>query len=225
MDDFSKAVWVYTLKGKDDVYDSITNFVQMISTQFETNIKTFRSDNGTEFVNNRLQTFFNSKGFLHLYNHDKFSSRPNDEGIVFSNDDGTKLSPDVNEGNDDSGATSMDETNNTHPEGTVPNETDFINDFYKHSELNSDVEELPANTIRRSFRHTKLPSSLNEFIIEGKVKYDVERVVNYANLSHANHCFIFALNKNIEPTCYEEAVLDSNWIDVMNAEIEALNEN
>nr|GEX95314.1 helitron helicase-like domain-containing protein [Tanacetum cinerariifolium] len=29
-----------------------------------------------------------------------------------------KLSPDVNEGNDDSGATSMDQTNNIHPEGT-----------------------------------------------------------------------------------------------------------
>ncbi|GJW50484.1 putative RNA-directed DNA polymerase, partial [Tanacetum coccineum] len=65
IDDFSRAIWVYMLKGKDDVYDSITNFVQMISTQFETNIKTFRSDNGTEFVNNILQTFFNLKCILH----------------------------------------------------------------------------------------------------------------------------------------------------------------
>ncbi|GJT75123.1 ribonuclease H-like domain-containing protein [Tanacetum coccineum] len=85
--------------------------------------------------------------------------------------------------------------------------------------------ELSANTVRRSSRQTKLPSSLNDFIIEGKVKYGVERVVNYANLSLANYCFISALNKSIEPTCYEEVVLDSNWIDVMNAEIEALNEN
>ncbi|GJY84215.1 putative RNA-directed DNA polymerase [Tanacetum coccineum] len=129
-------------------------------------------------------------------------------GRVSSNDDGTELSPDVNQGNDDSGATSMDETNNTHPEGTVPNETDFINEFYEHSELNSDVEELPANTVRRSSRQTKLPSSLNDFIIEGKVKYGVERVVNYANLNHAIYCFISALNKSIEPTCYEEVVLD-----------------
>ncbi|GJY23649.1 ribonuclease H-like domain-containing protein [Tanacetum coccineum] len=160
-----------------------------------------------------------------LNNHDKFSSRLNDEGRVSSNDNGTKLSPDENQGNDDSGATSMDETNNTHPEGTFPNETDFINDFYEHSELNSDVEELPANTVRRSSRQTKLPSSLNDFIIEGKVKYGVERVVNYANLSPPNYCFISALNKSIEPTCYEEVVLDSNWIDAMNAKIEALNEN
>nr|GEU94008.1 hypothetical protein [Tanacetum cinerariifolium] len=137
-----------------------------------------------------------------------------DERRVSFNDDGTELSPDVSQGNNDSGETSMDEKNNTHPKGTFPNETDFINDFYEHSELNYDVEELHANTVRRSSRHTKLPSSLNDFIIEGKVKYGVERVVNYVNLNHDNYCFIYALNKNIEPTCYKEAVLDSNWIDV-----------
>ncbi|GKC25934.1 ribonuclease H-like domain-containing protein [Tanacetum coccineum] len=30
---------------------------------------------------------------------------------------------------------------------------------------------------------------------------------------------------SVEPTCYEKAILDSNWIDAMDAEIEALNEN
>ncbi|GJX16835.1 ribonuclease H-like domain-containing protein [Tanacetum coccineum] len=84
---------------------------------------------------------------------------------------------------------------------------------------------MPANTLRRSSRQTKLPSSLNDFIVEGKVKYGVERVVNYANLNHDNYCFVSALNKSVEPTCYEEAILDSNWIDAMNSEIEALNEN
>ncbi|GKD93978.1 ribonuclease H-like domain-containing protein, partial [Tanacetum coccineum] len=91
--------------------------------------------------------------------------------------------------------------------------------------FNSDVEELPVNTLRRSSRKTKLPTSLNDFIVEGKVKYGVERVVNYANLNHDNYCFISALNKSFEPTCYEEAILDSNWINAMNAKIEALNKN
>nr|GEY19350.1 hypothetical protein [Tanacetum cinerariifolium] len=149
---------------------------------------------------------------------------PNDEGRVSFNDDDTELSPD-NQGDDNYETTFMDETNNTHHEGTVLNETDFINDFYENSKFNYVVEELPANTFRRSSRQTKLPSSLNDFIVEEKVKYGVERVVNYANLNHKNFCFISGLNKNVEPTCYEEAVLDSNWIDAMNAEIEALNEN
>nr|GEU33003.1 ribonuclease H-like domain-containing protein [Tanacetum cinerariifolium] len=87
-------------------------------------------------------------------NHKKFfesenPKRPNDEGRVSSTHDGPELSPDINQGNDDSGATSMDETNNTHPEGTVLDETDFINDFYENSEFNSKTEELPIHTLRR----------------------------------------------------------------------------
>ncbi|GJZ48148.1 ribonuclease H-like domain-containing protein, partial [Tanacetum coccineum] len=105
-------------------------------------------------------------------------------------------------GNDDSKATSMDE-NNTHLEGTVPNETYFVNDFYGNSEFNSKVEDLRVHTVRRSSRQTKLPTSLNDFVIEGKVN----------------------LKKSIKPTCYEDAILDNNWIDAMNAKIEALNKN
>ncbi|GJR24286.1 ribonuclease H-like domain-containing protein [Tanacetum coccineum] len=148
--------------------------------------------------------------------------RPYDEGRVSSNDDGSELSP-VNQGNDDYDTTSMDENNNTHHEGTVPNETDFINDFYYNSEFNSKVEELPVNSVRRSTRQTKLSTSLNMFVIEGKVKYGVEKVVGSANVNHESLCFASGLNKSVEPTCYEEAILDNNWIDAMNAEIEALN--
>ncbi|GJV98148.1 ribonuclease H-like domain-containing protein [Tanacetum coccineum] len=115
--------------------------------------------------------------------------------------------------------------NNIHPEGTVPNETDFVNDFYENSEFNSEVEELPVNNVRRSTRQTKLPTSLNDFIIEGKVKYGVEKVVNYVNLNHESFCFASGLNKSIEPTCYKEVILDNNWIDAMNAKIEALKKN
>ncbi|GKA81305.1 ribonuclease H-like domain-containing protein [Tanacetum coccineum] len=73
--DFSREIWVYMLKGKDDIYDSI--------------------------------------------------------------------------GNDDSEATSMDENDNTHPGGTVLNETDFVNDFYENSDFHFEVEELPVNNVRR----------------------------------------------------------------------------
>nr|GEU30637.1 ribonuclease H-like domain-containing protein [Tanacetum cinerariifolium] len=87
------------------------------------------------------------------------------------------------------------------------------------------LNDTSANTLRRFSRQTKLPSSLNDFIVEGKVKYGVERVANYANLNHDNYCFVSALNKSVEPTCYEETILDSNWINAMNSKIEALNEN
>ncbi|GJY78127.1 ribonuclease H-like domain-containing protein [Tanacetum coccineum] len=100
VDDFSRAVWVYTLKRKDDVYDSI--------------------------------------------------------------------------GNGNSEATSIEE-------------------------FKSEVKNLPVNTVRR--------------------------VVNYANLSHENFCFDSSLNKSVESTCYRDVILNNNWTDTMNAEIEALNKN
>ncbi|GKC94135.1 hypothetical protein Tco_1159577 [Tanacetum coccineum] len=177
--------------------------------------------------NNLKQTVFDpgvTKDLNHKKKIDiKNTKRPNDEGRVSSNDDGTELSLDI-QGNDDSGATSMDE-NNTYPEGTVPNKTDFVNDFYENSKFNSEVEDLPVHTVKRSSRQTKLPTILNDFVIEGKVKYGIEKVFNYANLNHENLCFASGLNKSIEPTCYEDVILDNNWIDAMNAEIEALNKN
>ncbi|GJV57242.1 ribonuclease H-like domain-containing protein [Tanacetum coccineum] len=182
------------------------------------------NENGVSTANANMADSLAIKDIGHLLIIEN-PKRPNDEGRVSSNDDGPELSLDINQGNDDASATSMDETNNTHPKGTVPDETDFINDFYENSEFNSETEELPVHTLRRSSRQTKLPSSLNDFIVEEKVKYRVERVMNYANLNHDNYCFISALNKSVEPTCYEKAILDRNWMDAMNAEIEALNEN
>nr|GFA28755.1 ribonuclease H-like domain-containing protein [Tanacetum cinerariifolium] len=66
--------------------------------------------------------------------------------------------------NDDSGVTSMDETNNTHPKGTVPDETDFINDFYENSEFNSENEELPVHTLRSNDHSLFIKSKNNKFI-------------------------------------------------------------
>ncbi|GJX21457.1 putative RNA-directed DNA polymerase, partial [Tanacetum coccineum] len=65
VDDFSRSVWVYLLKSKDEVYNMFVNFYKLILTQFEKKIKTVRSDNGTEFVNSKMIEFFNSMGIVH----------------------------------------------------------------------------------------------------------------------------------------------------------------
>ncbi|GJV92569.1 ribonuclease H-like domain-containing protein [Tanacetum coccineum] len=112
------------------------------------------------------------------------------------------LSPDI-KGNDDSEATFMDE-NNTHPEGIVPNETDFVNDFYENSEFNSEVEDLPVHTVRRSSRQTKLPTSLNDFVIEGKVKYGVEKVFNIKDLGSLKYFFGIKVIKTGNDLCLSQ---------------------
>nr|GEV58430.1 Myc-type, basic helix-loop-helix (bHLH) domain-containing protein [Tanacetum cinerariifolium] len=174
--------------------------------------------------NNIQKTTFDS-GVTKDINHMNFfdnenPKRPNDDGIISSYDDGTELSL-VDQNDDDSRATSIDE--NTYPKGNVLDKTDLVGNFYGNSELNSEIEDLPVNTVKRSSRQTKLSASLNDSIVEGKVKYGVKKVVNYSNLSVDNYSFASSLNKSIEPTCYKDVILDSNWIDAKNAEIEALN--
>ncbi|GJV61821.1 ribonuclease H-like domain-containing protein [Tanacetum coccineum] len=87
----------------------------------------------------------------------------------------------------DSRATSIDE--NTHPKSNVSDETNLVENFYENSEFNYENVDLPVNTVRRSSGQTKLPSSLTDFIVEGKVKYGVERI-------DAMDAEIEALNKN-----------------------------
>ncbi|GJU10097.1 hypothetical protein Tco_0676423 [Tanacetum coccineum] len=86
---------------------------------------------------------------------------------------------------------------------------------------------LKGSLTRRSdfLRQTKLPSSLNDIIIHGKVKYGIEKVVNYVNLDLDSLCFASSLNRSVEPSCYEHVILDNNWIDAMNYKIEDLNKN
>ncbi|GJU30365.1 hypothetical protein Tco_1173954, partial [Tanacetum coccineum] len=55
-------------------------------------------------------------------------------------------------------------------------------------------------------------------IVEGKVKYGIERVVNYTNLNSENFYFASSLNESIEHTCDKDVILDNNWIDAMNVE-------
>ncbi|GJX27292.1 ribonuclease H-like domain-containing protein, partial [Tanacetum coccineum] len=242
------TVWVYTLKRKDDVYDSIEELPLYLWSEYiltavyiinriPSYVLSGKSPFSLVYGHGHLLSHFRVFGCLCyatiLNNQDKFSSksekyvfignleqtvfdygvtkdlyhknlcdnenpkRPNDEGRESSNDDGTELNPEF-QGNGNSEATSIEE-NNTHPEGNVSDETDFVGDFYENSEFKSEVKDLPVNTVRR--------------------------VVNYANLSHENFCFDSSLNKSVESTCYKDVILNNNWTDTMNAKIEALNKN
>ncbi|GKD40542.1 putative RNA-directed DNA polymerase, partial [Tanacetum coccineum] len=80
-------------------------------------------------------------------------------------------------------------------------------------------------TVRRSSIKTSLPSRLKDYEIQGKVKYGLNRYVNYAKLNAENYSFKTNLNKTIEPKTYKEASTDSKWVEAMNLEMEALYRN
>lgn len=65
VDDYSRSVWVYMLKTKDEVFGMFVNFYNLVLTQFDNKIKVIRSDNGTEFINHKMNDFVNTICLIH----------------------------------------------------------------------------------------------------------------------------------------------------------------
>lgn len=62
VDDFTRATWVYLLKSKDEVFGLVFSLSKILQDQFSVKIKTIITDNGTEFINNRIKNFVLVKG-------------------------------------------------------------------------------------------------------------------------------------------------------------------
>lgn len=53
----------------------------------------------------------------------------------------------------------------------------------------------------------------------------MEDYLSYSNLSHTYHSYIVAFSVAVEPSNFKEASLDQQWIDAMQAEVNALEQN
>ncbi|GJX52846.1 ribonuclease H-like domain-containing protein [Tanacetum coccineum] len=84
------------------------------------------------------------------------------------------------------------------------------------------VEEVGP---RRSQRSSTLLDKLNDFVLDSKVKYGLNRYANHFVLSPENYCFVSNFSKCSEPSSYEEALKDVNLVNAMNDEMHALYEN
>nr|GMC66596.1 Retrovirus-related Pol polyprotein from transposon TNT 1-94 [Ipomoea batatas] len=62
VDDYSRATWVYLMKGKNEARKLVQNFCSLIHTQFGKHIKTVRTDNGREFD---MPDFYQERGIVH----------------------------------------------------------------------------------------------------------------------------------------------------------------
>jgi uncharacterized protein (DUF2344 family) len=51
--------WLYLIKNKSEVFSHFQNFTNLVETQYNTKIKILRTDNGTEFINKKIQTLQN----------------------------------------------------------------------------------------------------------------------------------------------------------------------
>ena len=67
VDDYTRMTWLYLLKHKDEVLNVFQSFRAMVQTQFSAKIQIqiLRSDNGGEYVNQRLHDYFQHHGLIH----------------------------------------------------------------------------------------------------------------------------------------------------------------
>ncbi|KAF5812881.1 putative RNA-directed DNA polymerase [Helianthus annuus] len=79
VDDYTRTVWCYMLKNKAEVFENLKYFYELVLTQFKRKIKMFRSDNGTEFINNQMVDFCKQKGIIH---QTSCSYTPQQNGVV-----------------------------------------------------------------------------------------------------------------------------------------------
>ncbi|GJV13211.1 ribonuclease H-like domain-containing protein [Tanacetum coccineum] len=81
------------------------------------------------------------------------------------------------------------------------------------------------NEFRRYSRVSKLSAKLNDYVIDSKLKYGLEKLVSYAKLNIVNYFFATTLNESYEPATYYDAIKNPKWIKAINDEIEALYRN
>ena len=79
VDDFSRFTWTYFLHSKDETAGILQDFVKQVEKQYDLHVKSFRSDNGTEFKNKELDAFCVSKGISRQFS---IPRTPEQNGVV-----------------------------------------------------------------------------------------------------------------------------------------------
>ncbi|KAH9650266.1 hypothetical protein KPL70_026310 [Citrus sinensis] len=64
IDNFSRKVWVYTLKNKDQVFDKFKEWKFLVENQTGKKLKKLRTDNGLEFCNQRFDKYCAKEGVM-----------------------------------------------------------------------------------------------------------------------------------------------------------------
>nr|GEW52041.1 putative ribonuclease H-like domain-containing protein [Tanacetum cinerariifolium] len=65
VDDYSRFIWVKSLASKDEAPNFIIKFLKLIKVILNATVKNIRTDNGTEFVNQTLRSYYESVGISH----------------------------------------------------------------------------------------------------------------------------------------------------------------
>ncbi|GKD80968.1 ribonuclease H-like domain-containing protein, partial [Tanacetum coccineum] len=153
-------------------------------------------------------------------NSDHRSQGHSSSSSEFGNGVNTTDFPEHNSGNDADSSYNIVATQN---EGVVTLEENVFAKGNIDSNPFSSVQGVQP--VRRSTRQSVFPKNYNDFVVESKVKYGLEKYVGYLKINSKIFCFVTQLNKTREPKTYFEASKYSHWIDAMNQEMDALLRN
>ncbi|GJU59792.1 putative ribonuclease H-like domain-containing protein [Tanacetum coccineum] len=78
-DDFSRFIWVFFLRTKDETNGILKDFIRQIENQLNQKVKTIRCDNGTKFKNRDFIEFCGSKGIKREYSN---ARTPQQNGVA-----------------------------------------------------------------------------------------------------------------------------------------------
>ncbi|GKF09895.1 retrovirus-related pol polyprotein from transposon TNT 1-94, partial [Tanacetum coccineum] len=79
VDDYSRFTWVKFLASKDEAPDFIIKFLKMIQVRLNATVRNIRTDNGTEFVNQTLRSYYESVGISY---ETAVAHTPQQNGVV-----------------------------------------------------------------------------------------------------------------------------------------------
>jgi hypothetical protein len=65
IDCYSCMTWIYLMKNKIEVIKYFCDFYAYVGNHFNTAVRYIRTDNGTEYVNNKFSSFLSSEGIQH----------------------------------------------------------------------------------------------------------------------------------------------------------------
>lgn len=65
VDDFSRSIWTHLLSSKSNTLQTIKSFISLVENQFKNTVKSIRTDNGAEFINNETNIYLQIKGIIH----------------------------------------------------------------------------------------------------------------------------------------------------------------
>ncbi|KAK9062368.1 hypothetical protein SSX86_019554 [Deinandra increscens subsp. villosa] len=171
--------------------------------------------NASEPLTMCFNSYYSENLWHSSYEDDK---RPDDDGRVTSDCTGSDQHPSAIDRTEGNSTEQQPNSSSQNAEGIDTSST-------PNEEVTPSEGGVNPPITRRSTRNTSVPKKLQDYVVEGKVKYGLERVVNYSRLSTENRCFMSALNKSVEPETYSEASMDPNWVRAMNEEMEALFRN